>query len=772
MTARYDFYDYRPSVISARKYKIIVVIALATILFSENSMAQDENAYRTIATGNFQNPAIWQRYSGGVWLAATVKPDRTNDIYIENPHRVIMTQNEEVKNIFLNADAGAEQKLNINGHFIEVYGSLNAYTGNAPGVPRGSFIATDWIGNSITSRLVFKGTSRVIIAAGAWSAQNTNSRYTVIFDPDEDAELIIERPFKANQFVFRNGKVIQKILEGGECATFSFNTNFTQFPGIYGNVIIESGGTLISECNNNISIRSVNSNTIGALFDLMEGGRLVIKGNQPQIHAAEVRYNGTVVYDGNMGNQQFITSNLAMVQRQYHHLHFKGLANKIMPPNLRVVGNFIREDGSGSVTDSATDFVLTGASDQMIYDPDFHPTHFTLDKTDGTAYLHQDLRIRQNFNMVQGSMDFMGNDLFFHTTFIGTYSFGSGRWLNLRQLNYLGTPTSLNEMNAAFPFNDDEVGGVRKLMLLGNTGIISSMRIRYVQNPGVNWSPGFEDHDSTPILYKTNSYFEFVEAPVSDNPLEMLIDADDLIVLDPVHLRIVSHEGPAPGEHLEGLEVEQQFLARRGMVFADLNGQTFAIGSVGLPSILPLLWSELEGKATKEGVLLSWRQEISTPGDRYLIRRSLNDIHNLKEIGFGTMEFTSEGEVKSLFLDSSMMRSGWIYYQIEKLGENGSSDFSPVIRVNWIQEKQQLFKVYPIPYISGTLVFELLENVKADHGIVNIYDKGGNNIFHYEGVLGLMEEMLTNNLKLYSPGLYLIEVLTAVDRQTVKWIKK
>lgn len=777
MIALVEFFDYRPSLFSARKYKIIVAIIFATLINIQLSLGQEVNAYRTIASGNFHNPGIWQRYTGDTWVAATVKPTRSNDIYIENPHSVRLTQTEEVKSIYLNADAGAEQKLNINGHQIKVYGSLNAFSGVAPGIPRGSFLATDWIGNSVQSRLVFKGPSRTIIRAGAWSAQNTNSRYTVIFDPDEGAELIVERPFKASQFIFRSGKVIQRILVGGECATFSFNTNFAQFPGIYGNLIIEAGATLESECNNNISLRSVNSNTPSALFDLQAGGELTLLGNNPQIHSADIRFDGTVRYASSGGNQNFVTSNLAgsMVQRHYRDLHFINNSIKVMPPTLNVSGDFIKAAGSGMVADNSTDFTLSGELDQMVSDPDFHPTHFTLDKGNGIAFMHQDLKIKRDFNMVRGSLDFMGNQLLFQTTFGGIYTYTSGRWINLDQVIYMETPYELNETNATFPFNDDELGGVRKLSLVG-TGTedapLSALGIKYVQIPGVNNSPDFADHDGTPILYKTNSYFEFLISPRTDNEVEMLIDADDLIVLDPAHLRIVGEDGPAPGEHLEGIEVGDQFIARRLLTFSQLFNETFSIGSMGMPSILPTLWLQLEAMAVQEGIKISWIDDKEDPGEVFTVRRSIHNIENFREIGQIDKNAMMDSLHRIEFLDTTLMNSGWLYYQIEKINAEGLSNISPVIRVHWTQEKQRLFKIYPIPYSSGPLGFELVENIKVEQGSIKVFDKRGNLLLFHEGELNNIEESVVNNLKLLSPGLYVIEVHTAKDRQMVKWIRR
>jgi len=774
MIALVEFFNYRPSLFSARKYKIIVSFVLLTIINIQLSVGQEVNAYRTRASGNFHNPAIWQTFTGTAWVAATVKPDRNNDIYIENPHLVTLIHNEEVKSVFLNAALNANQKLNINGRELSVYGSLNAFEGNAPGSPRGAWNSVNWIGNNVNSRIVFRGNSRVVVTPGSWSGFSTRSEYSVIFDPGEGQVLTVETHFKANRFIIRSGKVIQKVITGN-CAMLSFNTN-PSYVGFYGELVIENGGELESECNNNISLRSESGNTPSALFDLQPGGQLTLLGNNPQIHSAEIRFNGTVRYaNSTAGNQNFVTSNLtgSMIQRNYRHLYFFNNSIKVLPPTLNISGDFIRAAGSGMVADNSTDFTLSGEHEQAIIDPDFHPTHFTLNKTAGTAFLHQDLRIKRNFNMVQGSMDFMGNTLLFQTTFDGAYTYTSGRWINLEQVNYLETPIELNETNASFPFNDDELGGIRKLSLSGNIGSsFSSLVIRYVQVPGVNWNAEFEDHDGTPILYKTNSYFDILAAPFSDNPVQMVIDADDLIVLDPAHLRIVSDNGPSPGEHLEGVEAGEQFLARRALEFADLLHQTFAIGSTGLPSILPVLWLHLEAKAIKEGILLTWMDDIDDRGEKFIIRRSFNNIENFQEVGI-IEDFISADSLPQLsYLDTTLMNSGWLYYQVEKIGKDGLSNISPVVRVHWTQEKQRLFNLYPIPYTSGTLGFELVENIKAEHGIVNIYDKSGNILWTYEGELGIMEEEFINNLKLQSPGLYLIEMLTASDRQMVKWIKK
>lgn len=766
-----DKFFYYQQIFSAQKYKIILAILFVTVNYIKNCDAQQINAYRSVANGHYDNPAVWQRYNGTAWEAANAKPDRNNDIYIENPHRITLRQNEEVRSIYLNAATHAGEKLNINGFELNVYGSLNAFEGNAPGTPRGAWNSVNWIGNNVNSRLVFRGNSRVVVAAGSWSGFSTRSEYSVIFDPGEGVELIVGTHFKANQFIIRSGKVKQSWVDG-TCAMFSFNTN-PAYIGPYGALIIEGNGELESECNNNISIRSQSGNTPSALFDLQAGGKLTLLGNNPQIHSADKRFNGTVRYISNTGTQHFVTTNMAgaMIQRNYHHLEFHNDATKNLPPELFLSGNYTRTADSGPVTDNNTTLSLLGAFDQVVDDPDLQPRDLIVNKAGGIASFHHDLRIRRNFEMRQGSLDFRGNNLLFHSELSGMYSFHAGRWINLPQVNYLLLPSMLTAANASFPFYDSELGGVRTLTLLGNIGTDPTLlNVKYIQLPDVNWEPGFTDNDGTPILYKTNSYFELLMFPSNDNALEMRIDADDLIVLDPAHLRIVGDESAAPGGHLEGLEIDDQFLARRELTFRMLNNETFTIGSTEFPSILPVLWYGLEAKATSEGVLITWMDDVDDPTDKFLIHRSLDHIRHFQVVGEVNGQLDSAQ--RFAFLDQSLMESGWIYYQVEKINTHGLSSHSPVVRVHWRLPKRQLFNLYPNPYEEGVLAFELLENVLGDYGAVRIIDQSGKILNSFEGELGLFATEMTGYLEVLPSGFYFIEVRTGSERQVRKWIKK
>ncbi|MDG1278130.1 MAG: T9SS C-terminal target domain-containing protein, partial [Algoriphagus sp.] len=229
-------------------------------LFRISVSAQEINAYKTISSGIYSNPTIWQVFDGFAWVPALTKPSNANDIYIDQTHLVTLTANEQAKSVFINAEAGANQKLNLAGFALEIYGSLNSFSGAAPGLPSGTWNSQNWIGNSIGSRLIFKGNSRTIIRKNHWSGFTINSRYSVIFDPDEGQELVIEEPFKAVQFIVRSGTVIQKLdtsVIPAICASLSFNNETTIYGvGPFGTLTVESGGTFVSQCNLGILFRS------------------------------------------------------------------------------------------------------------------------------------------------------------------------------------------------------------------------------------------------------------------------------------------------------------------------------------------------------------------------------------------------------------------------------------------------------------------------------------------------------------------------------------
>ncbi len=64
------------------------------------------NSYQSVATGNWNAVATWQRYNGTAWVAATVVPDSTvQTITLQSPYTVTVTASTNADQLQVNAGA-------------------------------------------------------------------------------------------------------------------------------------------------------------------------------------------------------------------------------------------------------------------------------------------------------------------------------------------------------------------------------------------------------------------------------------------------------------------------------------------------------------------------------------------------------------------------------------------------------------------------------------------------------------------------------------------
>ncbi|MCH7409725.1 hypothetical protein MM239_09990 [Belliella sp. DSM 111904] len=152
----------------------------------------------------------------------------------------------------------------------------------------------DWI-YPITGRIVFRGTSRTIVTNTSWSAQNDQSKFTAVFDPDPEQILTVNAPFKSTGFIIQSGTIIQT-----NCSIFSFNSNIAP-TGPFGEFVLESGATLISNAltTSNPIIRLSGTRPVSLLYK--NGANLILRGQTPYIEAASVLLEGTIVYGRSLG---------------------------------------------------------------------------------------------------------------------------------------------------------------------------------------------------------------------------------------------------------------------------------------------------------------------------------------------------------------------------------------------------------------------------------------------------------------------------------------
>lgn len=689
---------------TCRIYRIFLAVVI-TLLTIGNAFCQEIGTYKTVATGDFTNLGIWAVWNGSGWVSASVKPGIANDIYIDQSHTLRLIGNEEVKSVFINAETGAGQKLNLNGFNLDVYGTLQAFTGPAPGIAGNAWNSQNWIGNSPTSTLTFKGSSRTIVDRNSWSAQTTQSRFGVIFDPGSGVELIVNAPIKALSFTVRSGIVIQRLdnsVNPAVCHTFSFNTETTVYgTGPYGVFTIEDGATLISECNSNLINRSTSGSVSALNFDLQNGGNLILEGNAPRIESANFQLNGNLIFRGGAAPKTFLASSFpdAATPNSVRNVELRSNQNLTLPTQLFLLGNLIKS-GAGNINSLNTHLIIFGSGNQEIQGFPLVTRDLTLNKSGGIFYPRNHLSVERNLTLSQGRMDLQGNHLNINTSLLGGITYSGGSWRNVGNLTLFGLPTTLTASNASFPFEDVLNGGIRKIQLLGPSPG-GSISIKFLEYKGANHDPNFNDTDGTPILYQLYSHFQFSGLTPSAQSVELRLSAADLIVDNVDDLRIVGTGQPAPGSHLPGSDASLLW-ARRSLTWNELSGMNFTIGSYRELTILPVTWLGLEVMTKKEGNLIQWSLSQEKWNLLFEIYRSKKGPTTWEKIASIGSKGDSNEAITYTYLDEQSNRFEAYFYRIRQLSLDGTESWSSVARAfSATGEKEGT--IFPNPYQHGPL---------------------------------------------------------------------
>jgi hypothetical protein len=755
---------------SRRIYWLFLAVG-GLCLIERAALSQELNAYKTVASGNFPDISIWETWDGFAWIPALAKPGQGNDIYIDRTHTLRLTGDEAVKSVYINAEVDAYEKLNLNGFNLDIYGGLAAFSGAAPGIPGNAWGSQNWIGNSLTSSLTFKGTTRVLIHKDSWSGQTRQSRFAVIFAADAGETLVLEAPLKSLSFIVRSGTVHQKLdtsVIPNACSTLSFNNETTVFgEGPFGSFVIEPGATLLSECNSNIINRSTSGTISAHNFTLHAGGRLILEGASPRIEAATFQLDGKLIFRGGSSVKNFLTSSYtdATLPREVRDVEIQGTYDLTLPSQLTIRGNLVKS-GDGDINASNTSLTLVGSEDQEILGFPLNVRDLTLDKPAGSFFPHSNLSIHRNFTLLRGSMDLEGNELSFNTSLSGTYAYSSGSWRNVGQLNYFGIPSALTSSNATFPYEDTQNGGLRKVQLLGATAG-GNLSITFTEYEGAEYNSGFKDTDETEILYRLFSYFQFSNLTNSATPLELRISAHQLIVDDVDDLRIVSTGYAAPGSHLPGQDSEELW-ARRQLTFSDLEETNFTIGSYRTLSVLPVTWLEISTEETDGGSLIQWMVAYEEADTYYEIYRNSDPlVEQWENVGTIYPSEYRDGLITYQFLDSSPLPKG--YYQVRQIASSGTDSWSDIVMAlhtnGWIKE---VFLIYPNPYHSGSLTLSFPRDINVHEAWMIIHDAQGK-VFYHDRYTNTDPSRIFGNLL---PGLFHVKIIINSRVLSGKLIRK
>lgn len=777
MTFWIYFYQIEAVRNSTRIYRIILFF-LVYLFFAATSFSQiilENGDYRTIATGDFDNPAIWEVWNGTAWLAATAKPTAGNNIFIDYENEIRITEIESVKNVYLNAEGGTGRKINLQTFELNVFGSLRLMERNGTDFEiRGTSAAItviDWI-YPVSGKIIFRGTSRIIVDRSSWSAQNTRSKFTVVFDPDPGQTLTVNSTFKSTEFIIRSGTVIQTLNNTGipACSTFSFNDQaIFNGAGPYGDFIIEPGATLISECPGPPQEQIIRRTATipGALFHLKPGGNLVLLGNNPQLDVADFRFEGNVYYRSNAGTQSLIQTTFANSgnPKYYHNLLFENAAVKVLSDSIFLTGDIGRLSGP-EPSDGPTFLSFQGTGEQQIVNWDIDASQIEVDKPSGRIFSNNDIRSKGNFFMTSGQIDFNGYDLYVNTAGVGEYIYNGGSWRNIQNFFYQNLSTTLDGNNSNFPFEDAFQGGVRRMRLTGSSPG-GNLNIRYIEIPGSNDDPDYNDTDGTPILYQLNSYFELSGLSAGTDPIRMELAAENLIVDAVDDLRIVSNGLAAPGMHVPGVDADTLW-ARRDLLFDELNNQSFTIGSYRYLSILPVTYLEQKAVWNQGKVRITWTTTEEKDNQFFEVEKAIESMDNFQVIA--RIPSNAENE----FPNTYSYEFDWkepiknTYFRIKQTDLDGTSTYSKVFRLEGGWKELDVPKIYPNPVGSEPLHLILPSHFKQDETIIQIV--GINGIIHFSDSFQFFKESFDSSI--LDRGIYIFIIHDRTYRHSIKFIKK
>ncbi|MEX2565644.1 MAG: hypothetical protein WD431_06865 [Cyclobacteriaceae bacterium] len=727
--------------------------------------------------GNWEDLSSWLRWDGANWMPAGDVPNQNHDVFIQQGHEITLNQNQEVRHLYLYGVDAPGPKLNLQSNELHVYGALRSFN-----VIDEDFIlhnatlgTTDWIYPE-TGKIVFKGASRIVVDRDSWSANNLNSRFSVVFDPDPGAELVVNAGFKASDFLVQSGTVRQTLnLEGTErSSTFSFNTQDDFGEGEYGNFRVASGATLISEATGPFGQIVRRSETKSASsFILEEGGKLVLLGAQPEIDAAEVRLEGEVEYASDDPVQNFVQSTFAASQviDEYHHLVFTGAAVKNLPQNFSLIGDMIFLSG-GAVVGANSTLAIIGDVDQELFIPDFEISGLVIDKSEGILEVKNDLRVSSSFSQVNGMVDFQGHSLTLDFDETGSYSYLQGYWANLAHFHYLQLPLTLNGTNSSFPFYDSQLSAPRILRLDGNlVNSNQSISISYLEQPGVSYDPGFPDNDGTAVVYHLNSFFSLTTTGNDPSAVQVWVLAEDMNLQDIADLRLVADGEPTLGHHVLAEMADGSLWAKREFDFSAAANSLLTLASTSTFSVLPLEWSGLEAGWTEEGVLVSWQSEGNQEEGEvtYVLSRALDNGLDFEEVN---AMVSNSGKGKLSILDEELPQIfNLIYYQVTVYKGNEAIHQSPLLRVEYPAMPGTYPKIFPNPYSGGHLEWDIGDFSKQPQAWVKVFNGLGIKVL--EGEINSMPSTgdFLLRLKKIPPGFYLIHFYSITHTSALRWIK-
>jgi hypothetical protein len=300
-----------------------------TVTIEAATFPNEVGDYRSIATGNWDDIAVWETYNGTTWAAASVKPGATNSVYIQSGHVITLTQQEACKDLATFKQViTAQGTLQLKGFVLELNGRLTSFSALSPityATPTNLGSAWPLQTDAGTGKIKVVGNSRALTVTGGWGSGTGTANTTI---PN------IEIALNAGQTVTlgSNIKFANWTLTSGtlDAVTFTVSADVGSTTNLR-DFTIESGASFKSSSAANI-LQRTSSSAMG-VFTIKTGGTMILLGATPKIQATTIVMDGTVDYNAN-GDQTLLAMGTAgSIPEVYAHLLLSTAGVKTLSTN-------------------------------------------------------------------------------------------------------------------------------------------------------------------------------------------------------------------------------------------------------------------------------------------------------------------------------------------------------------------------------------------------------------------------------------------------------
>jgi hypothetical protein len=246
---------YKEGAMKKTRYTILALVIIAFL--SMIAFAQEEGDYRSVETGDWSDPSIWETFNGTVWEAAAAAPTGTETITILGEDSVFVDAVNSVEGYV---------KVEENGILTAEEGTLTFADGSTYEHARD--------GGSVPTATWEEGSTFLITGSVGSAPDNRNqSYYNITFDTDS---LVSNLHMNLNEVTI-GGDV--RVISTGIARWYltSATAGDTSTVTILGDVIVEAGQFAVQGTGNALTVFTVHHygdiNVTGGNFSISRGSQ-------------------------------------------------------------------------------------------------------------------------------------------------------------------------------------------------------------------------------------------------------------------------------------------------------------------------------------------------------------------------------------------------------------------------------------------------------------------------------------------------------------------